>query len=522
MTFQPSPQQAAFLERAVMEPSQSIILVAVAGAGKTTTILRAVRIMSGSSAILAYNKKIAEEIKAKLKRDGVDWKKAEGGTVHSFGLRALTKMFPKLKGQPADSHKVGDLCALMIETGEIPPTIAPLSAAVCELVSFAKQRAIGVIEDIDAEKPWMDIIEHFNVLDNEQLPRAMGVIAAARGLLKKSNALTEKIDFDDMVYLPLIYSAPFWQYDNVVIDEAQDTNPARRELVKRMVKRGGRVIAVGDPCQGIYGFTGADNDALDIIKQTFNCVEMPLTVTFRCPKEIVKFAKRWVNHIEAHESAPDGKISFSSFEDLLLRKDLDQDAAILCRNTKPLVKAAFAMIRARIPCRIEGREVGKSLKALATRWSSIKTLNALETKLETWQEREVAKARAKRSETLVQQIEDKVDTLKVIMQRVREEGRNDIDSVVRYIDQLFGDNVTGMITLSTIHKSKGREWKRVFWLDRINTCPSPYAKQAWESQQEINLQYVAATRSMSELIEVAPPVANTNIPAKPAAATAAA
>ena len=86
---------------------------------------------------------------------------------------------------------------------------------------------------------------------------------------------------------------------------------------------------------------------------------------------------------------------------------------------------------------------------------------------------------------------------------------------------LEGDNVTGMITLSTIHKSKGREWKRVFWLDRLNTCPSPFAKQAWESQQEVNLQYVAATRSMSELIELSPPAANTNTPAKPAASVAA-
>ncbi len=79
----------------------------------------------------------------------------------------------------------------------------------------------------------------------------------------------------------------------------------------------------------------------------------------------------------------------------------------------------------------------------------------------------------------------------------REEGKSDINSVVAYIDQLFSDNVSGIISLSTIHKSKGREWKRVYWLDRLGTCPSPWAKQDWEKGQEINIQYVAATRSTS-------------------------
>ncbi len=94
----------------------------------------------------------------------------------------------------------------------------------------------------------------------------------------------------------------------------------------------------------------------------------------------------------------------------------------------------------------------------------------------------------------------------MIFDRVREDGKHAVSDVVAYIDQLFADNVTGMITLSTIHKSKGREWKRVYWLDRIGTCPSPYAKQAWEKGQEINLQYVAATRAMETLIDLLPPV----------------
>jgi DNA helicase II / ATP-dependent DNA helicase PcrA len=56
--FVPSPQQAAFIDEA-LNGTSSIVLVAVAGAGKTTTILQAVQRMRGSSIILAFNKKIS-------------------------------------------------------------------------------------------------------------------------------------------------------------------------------------------------------------------------------------------------------------------------------------------------------------------------------------------------------------------------------------------------------------------------------------------------------------------------------
>lgn len=94
------------------------------------------------------------------------------------------------------------------------------------------------------------------------------------------------IDFDDMVYLPLVFKLRLFPQDWVLIDEAQDTNPTRRALAARMLKPGGRVIAVGDPRQAIYGFTGADNDALEQIAAQFSCKRMPLTVSYRCPQAV--------------------------------------------------------------------------------------------------------------------------------------------------------------------------------------------------------------------------------------------
>lgn len=510
MVFVPSPQQAGFLTQAETGTS-SIVLIAVAGAGKSTTILRAAQVVPGNSIILAYNKAIAEELKKKLKEAGVDWKKAEATTLHAIGLRNLRKcsMFQNLR---VVGDKVGNMCAALIEKGDIGPSLAPHSATICKLTSLAKQNAVGAegCGSIYDHSIWEDIVEHFDLFDEEPIQKkGEEIIEWAIKLLEASNRETTIIDFDDMVYLPVLYKEHinFFTYDQVMLDEAQDTNDARRLLARCLMKKTGRLFAVGDPHQAIYGFTGADNDSLDIIKAEFGAIEMPLTVTYRCPKNVVKFAKTWVSHIEAHPSAPDGKISMETFEDMIKnRARLNADAAILCRNTRPLVNAAFALIRERIPCRIEGRDIGESLKKLAMRWKSIKTIPELEEKLEEWVDTESEKWIKKKKMAKVQEIEDKAETLKVIMNRCLEEGKHEIAYVTAYIDEIFSDNVSGILTLCTIHRSKGREWERVFWLDRLNTCPSKYASMAWEKEQETNLQYVAATRSKNELIDLLPPL----------------
>jgi superfamily I DNA/RNA helicase len=71
---------------------------------------------------------------------------------------------------------------------------------------------------------------------------------------------------------------------------------------------------------------------------------------------------------------------------------------------------------------------------------------------------------------------------------------------------MFGNTKDGevpqVLTLATIHKSKGREFQRTYLLDMAKYCPSPYAKKDWQMIQETNLEYVAITRAMHELIFV--------------------
>lgn len=254
-------------------------------------------------------------------------------------------------------------------------------------------------------------------------------------------------------------------------------------------------------CQAIYGFTGADSNAVEIISNEFNCAQLPLTVTYRCPKNVVKASQAYVSHITAHESAKDGEVvsvTREAFADDY--KALTAADAILCRKTAPLVKEAYTLIRKGVACKVEGRDIGRGLNELVTKWKISSVEKFLE-KLGDWEEKTAAKFLEKKKEMAASALHDKCDTVRVLC-----EGCRTIKEVSDKINSLFGDsddevkyNKVPKLTLSTVHKAKGREWNNVYVLGFDEYMPSPMAKQDWEREQEKNLIYVAFTRAMNKL-----------------------
>jgi DNA helicase-2/ATP-dependent DNA helicase PcrA len=505
-----SPQQEGFLEWC-KNGTGSCVLIAVAGAGKTTVLLAAGEAMQGGIAYVAYNKDIVTETKAKLAERGIDWKKMQAGTAHSFGFSALRKQLGDVK---VEGYKVSNILDGLFLTRaddmSVPEfnrlkELEPFKANIQQLVSLAKQGIFGVgNSDHEDDSAWYALADHHDIFDDEDRPPVERIVHLAQQVLQWSNAQDDVIDFDDMIYLPLLYRAPFWKFDVVMVDEAQDTNRARRALVRAMVKRGGRVIAVGDPHQAIYGFTGADSDALELIKQDFNAIELPLTVSYRCPQNVVKFAQQWVSHIQAAPTAPEGTVAAVTMEDFLKRNDLTAGSAVLSRTNAPNVELAFQLIRQRIPCRIEGRDIAKSIVKMMTRWK-IKTIDQLQKKMALHLEKETTKLLAAKKEVQLARLQDTIETINVVIDECRKAKEYTIDEAVTRINNLFGEDVKNVLVLSSIHKSKGREWETVFWLDRQGTCPSKWARQKWQQEQEKNLQYVAATRAKSNLIDIIVP-----------------
>ena len=105
---------------------------------------------------------------------------------------------------------------------------------------------------------------------------------------------------------------------------------------------------------------------------------------------------------------------------------------------------------------------------------------------------------SKGREDKAQAINDRVETLFVMINHLGERERT-ISGLVNMIQNLFTDNNRGLLTLATVHKAKGLEWKRVFILGRNELMPSKWARKAWQKEQERNLIYVAYTRAKEEL-----------------------
>ncbi len=281
--FTPSLQQQDFL-RAVDDPNGgSLIVVAGPGSGKTATLIKGMARMRGSIFAGAYNTKMAKELKERT--SGLAGVKA--GTFHSAGFGTLRQAID-VRGEP-DGKKVRKLVdQYILDKGRVD--LNEVATCVTACVSMAKQRGIGALREFpDVDATWIEMIDHFGL--DEDLPEGYEdrmdiVVKFSRVVLQRSNTAAKTtgiIDFDDMIYLPLLWNLRFTQKDWVLVDEAQDTNPTRRAMARKMLKPGGRLVAVGDPRQAIYGFSGADNDALDQITRDFNATEMPLTVITPVP-----------------------------------------------------------------------------------------------------------------------------------------------------------------------------------------------------------------------------------------------
>lgn len=461
----------------------SVFLQARAGTGKTTTIIEACRYMKGSLAFAAYNKKIADEIRDRLVESGVDTSDKRAGTFHSFGWASLRRIYQNAR---VDDKKIDTI----MDDLRIP---VALNSFTKRLVSLAKNQAVGLYDHPDDPNFWWGLINHHDLIsDLEDVTLVKKGIECSREVLERSNQIVPAVvDFDDMIYIPAIKNVQTWQNDWLLVDEAQDTNQARRALARKMLKPGGRSIWVGDDRQAIYGFTGADDDAVERIIREFDCETLPLTVTYRCPPEIVAEAQKIVPDIVS--ASPNvGLVERISLHDLLTSQGLSNRDAILCRKTAPLVSLAFTLIRQGTPCHVEGRDIGNGLKKLACRWK-VKKLDVLLMKLEDYRESEVKKLMAKGRETMAEAVADRVETLLIVA-----EGCSTIRDLLKKLDALFVDGKM-TLTLSTVHKAKGREWDRVFILGRFQFMPSNWARQQWQKRQEQNLIYVSVTRAKETL-----------------------
>jgi superfamily I DNA/RNA helicase len=173
---------------------------------------------------------------------------------------------------------------------------------------------------------------------------------------------------------------------------------------------------------------------------------------------------------------------------------------LLCRVNAPLVSECFKFIKLGKKANIQGRDVGQGLISTINKMDA-NDLGDLQMKLSDWLHREVTKENNKRnpSDSRIITLQDRYDCINCFM-----EDQTTIEQVINSIKELFTDDKDCPgIMLSSIHKAKGLEAKRVFLLEPEGaTVPHPMAKTEWQQEQEMNLRYVAITRAIEELVYV--------------------
>jgi DNA helicase-2/ATP-dependent DNA helicase PcrA len=503
-----------------------LIVIARAGTGKTTTLVEGLKIVKGiysklipspqqaavweqmklsskeaeSICFVAFNKSIATELQTRMPAG------CNAMTLHSMGNKACFQAYGKLRlNQYRTQDLLSDLTGL--DTWEMRKKKGTMVSAVEDLVALCKQNLIGSpdMEQNEWEEALDVLCSYYEVELNGSKEEVYKYVPQILELCR--NPLKDNcMDFNDMIWLPVINSLPCYRYKVLLVDEAQDLNRCQQQLA---LKSGDRLILCGDPCQAIYGFAGADAESMSRMEQILKgtprgCETLPLTVTRRCGQLIVTEAQSIVPDFEAFETNPLGVVTRMEVNNYT--KTVNDGDFILCRVNGPLVSQCFRFLKEGRKANIQGRDVGQGLISTIKKlskgkdWDSITSVVDFLTALDGWYHGESKKELAKRnpSESRLITLEDRKSCLEMFCQDVKS-----LNEVISKIESIFTDTNRAGIRLSSIHKSKGLEAKRVFLLEpKGATVPHPMAKSDWQRGQEMNLRYVAITRAIEEIVYV--------------------
>jgi len=491
-TFKPTPQQEAIFDF-IVNGTGNAVIEAVAGAGKTTTIVQALKLLSNELeiAFVCFNVKIRKELARRAPAY------VFVSTLNSLGNGNVKDV---LKGARFNQYKLLDIVdgiADEQESGEDYDLVKTLKTAVVRLVNLVKANMLDGVSRNMVDQ----LADKYGINIEDEHKQA--VTSLTQQVLAASIADSSTYDYSDQIYWSAMgtHGVTCKQFDVVFVDEAQDLNKAQIAMLLKTVKSTGRVIAVGDRYQSIYGFRGADIMAIPNLIAALNATTLPLSLTFRCPKSHVRLAQELVPHIEALPTAPEGVLEYvSGHQALSMYKPAD---LVLCRCNAPLVEPAFALIRQGIKAIILGRDIGQGLIALVEkvqRKTGEKNFDKLLDELDDYARQQIARLNRRKKANQAQVLEDKVETIMALA----EDCFGTVELFAK-IEAVFSDEQQGVV-FSSVHKAKGSEAERVFVL-KPNLLPHPKATSDWQLEQERNVKYVALTRSKAELYIVNDPKA---------------
>lgn len=251
----------------------------------------------------------------------------------------------------------------------------------------------------------------------------------------------------------------------------------------------------------IYSFQGSDYMSFNELKKLPNTISLPLSISYRCPKNVVKLANRFSPEMEAKKDAIDGEVKYNVGIDEISDGDM-----VLCRNNAPLLQLYCELSEIGKPAYICGKDIGSNLvniikktkekelnQSLDKKGVFSKLYNNLFNNIDMTMKKNNISFEMALDDAGISQEYDTIQAIEAI-----NDSCNDADCLIEKIKSLFSDKKAKGIALSTIHKAKGLESDNVY-ICCPSLLPAKSAKDPWEIKQERNLEYVAYTRAKKKL-----------------------
>lgn len=473
MSHTPTAEQQ-FIIDAARDTDENLLVNALAGAAKTSTLIMIAEALPSSEFLtLAFNKRIQVEMQERLPSN------CTALTLNSLGHRAwgaflrkrltldASKMYRLLDNwvkENVDEAEKEDFYSL--EYDDLYQALKSVRTAGWVPDSYRHALPHKRLMDDDELREWLDFEP-----TNLQWSALVKIIS-----LSITQAFSGYIDYDDQIYMPTLFPASFPRYQNVMIDEAQDLSALNHAMLRKLLQ-GARLFAVGDPYQAIYGFRGAHENSMSLMREEFDMHELGLSISFRCPIAIVKEARWRAPHMEYPEWAKTGSVKrLESWTSI----DIPEDAAIICRNNAPLFNMAIKLIKAGRHVEVVGNDLSKRfVKILESLGDPDMPKEQLLLAIESWAAKELARGKK------MARVKDMEDCLRSFALNAETLG-----ACITTVKKIF--SAQGPLKLMTGHKAKGLEYHDVFILDRELLDLQP-------GSQDRNLLYVMQTRAMNNL-----------------------
>lgn len=451
----------------------NVLLRAGAGTGKTSTL----RLMAGSDPIkrvlfIAFNVTVKDAAKASFPSNTLS--KTSAGLANTALREAgfewlLGRMISKTPTSPVDISKALRMpFQHVIEGDEGEATIFQgwqLASAAVRMVENFSHSA-----DLDIQAYHCPRYDKLTKSQHKSLQ--VFLLPFARKVWADVNNPAGALKFrqqHDFYFKVWALTNPVLDFDAVMVDEAQDTNPALAGVIANQTTQ---IIMVGDEAQAIYAWRGAI-DAMS----SFNADHVvTLSESFRFGPAVADVANNFLNKLDAPlritGAGPESTVG-----------TLAEPHAILTRTNAGAIEAAISQLEAGRTVALVGKmaaEIRSFVDAAEKLMNGKRVQHADLAAFKTWDEvTEYAGSEEGRE-------------LRMIVSLVTKYG---IDGLRNVVSQTVKPEDAD-VTVSTAHKAKGLEWLTVMIWDDFKVKTEEGEEI---SRPELMLMYVAVTRAMKTL-----------------------